>query len=395
MASSLAVPVSSAGAREAAVRTLAGAVRRSEWVVLAFLLYAPALSLLLRTPASLQHRLWICNAAIVAAYGLLIYFDSIKPALAAAIARDWLPLAIVLLAYREMGWFAQPHAGALLELRWILWDRMLLRGGGRAAIESLGPVLPSILEIAYSLVYTLAPFSIAVLYLSGNRKRVDRFLFLFVLGVLLCYAQFPFWPSEPPRVVFFGQDVPSYDTIFRRFNLWMLGSYGIHTSVFPSAHVAGAFAAAFGLRRAMPKGKGKWAIRLLFPIAALIALATVYGRYHYAADATAGFLVAGSVAFGIEFSGLRAIRGCLNSVKLGILPALSHQVFVRSHLDQPRAIEHQDQVRHAHGREAMRDKDRDAPVAAVAGLARGGGIAFEKSVFGFGIERGGRFVENQ
>ena len=105
-----------------------------------------------------------------------------------------------------------------------------------------GPVLPSILEISYSLVYTLAPFSVAVLYLTGRRDRVDRFLFIFVLSVLLCYAQFPFWPSEPPRVVFFGQDSPTYDTIFRRFNLWMLGNYGIHTSVFPSAHVAGAFA---------------------------------------------------------------------------------------------------------------------------------------------------------
>ncbi len=207
-----------------------------------------------------------------------------------SIARDWLPLAVILLAYREMGWLALPHHDHGLEAHWVIWDRLVLRGGAKAAIEALGPVLPSVLEIAYSLVYALAPFCIAVLYLYGHRDQVDRFLFIFVTGVLLCYAQFPFWPSEPPRVVFFGEDFPLYDTVFRRFNWWMLDNYGIHTSVFPSAHVAGAFAAAFGMWRTMRRPE--WVSRFLLAMAALIALATVYGRYHYLADAIAGFSVA-------------------------------------------------------------------------------------------------------
>lgn len=278
-------------ARDVSVRTLAGEVRRSEWVVLAFLFYAQALALGLPAATAVQYRVCLTNSALIVAYAALVHWDIVKPNLTAGVVRDWLPLAAVLLAYREMGWFALPHAGALLESRWIVWDRLVLRGGGRAAIEALGPVLPSILEISYSLVYMLAPFCVVVLYLYGDRKRVDRFLFVFVLGVLLCYAQLPLWPSEPPRVVFPGQDLPSYSMIFRRFNLWMLGNCGIHTSVFPSAHVAGAFAAAYGIREAMPDRK--WVNRMLLVIAILIGLATVYGRYHYLADATAGFLVAG------------------------------------------------------------------------------------------------------
>jgi membrane-associated phospholipid phosphatase len=278
-------------ARGAAILRLTVGIRPSDWVVLAFLVYTQALAGAL--PA-IQGRVAVWNSAIVLAYAFLLYGHSIKPTFAFSLARDLFPLAVVLFAYREMGWFAQPHTGAMLESRWIVWDRLLLRGGGKAAVEVFGPVLPSILEIAYSLVYTLAPFSIAFLYLSGRRDRVNQFLFVFVLGVLLCYAQFPFWPSEPPRVVFFGQDSPSYDTIFRRFNLWMLGNYGIHTSVFPSAHVAGAFAAAFGMRQAAPKARG--VTRFLFVIAILIAAATFYGRYHYATDVTAGFLIAAGVS---------------------------------------------------------------------------------------------------
>ena len=169
-------------------------------------------------------------------------------------------------------------------------DRLILRTWHlHNAIEWLGPVVPSILEIAYSLVYVTAPFGLAMLYVYGARKRSERYLLILVLGVLLSYAQFPFWPSEPPRTVFPGEDAPSMQTIFRRFNWFLLGGYGIHTSVFPSAHVSGAFAAAFGVGQALPEKP--WVSRCLLAIAVLIATATVYGRYHYVVDAVAGFAV--------------------------------------------------------------------------------------------------------
>jgi membrane-associated phospholipid phosphatase len=142
----------------------------------------------------------------------------------------------------------------------------------------------------------LGPFSVAILYLYRRRERVDQFLFLFALGVLLCYAQFPFWPSEPPRVVFPGEDNPTVHTAMRSFNLWLVGNYGIHTSVFPSAHVSGAVAAAFGIAYLMPKRRRL--VLVYFVYSALVAVATVYGRYHYAVDAAAGFLVG---VFGFVF----------------------------------------------------------------------------------------------
>jgi len=273
-----------------------GIVRRSEWVILGFLVYAVALGALLPVAPSVRDLVMLCNVAILAAYSTLIALDQAKPALAFSAARDVVSLALILLAYREMGWFAQPHLDHALEASWVTWDRLVLRGGARAVIESIGPVIPSILEISYALVYALAPFAIAMLWVYGRREKVDQFLFVFAAAVLLCYAQFPFWPSDPPRVVFLGQDLPTYLTVFRRFNLWMLGNYGIHTSVFPSAHVAGAFAAAFGALRALPERR--WVGRFLLVMASLIAIATVYGRYHYLSDAVAGLSVA-LVAFTI------------------------------------------------------------------------------------------------
>jgi membrane-associated phospholipid phosphatase len=129
-----------------------------------------------------------------------------------------------------------------------------------------------------------------MLYVYGQRKRAASFTFTFLLGIYLAYAQFPFWPSEPPRAVFPGEDFPAYLTVFRKFNWWLLGGYGIHTSVFPSAHTAGAFSAAFAMRRLLPEKP--WVGSFLLTLAVLIATATVYGRYHYAADAVAGFAMA-------------------------------------------------------------------------------------------------------
>jgi len=268
----------------------AKAIRYSEWIVCAFFAYASLLTFLWPTPPGLRTRLALLNVTVILAYAGLVCLSNSKPRLASEVVRDWLPLGLILVAYREMGWFALPHQGHAMEARWVVWDRLVLHHGGRAAIEFLGPVLPSILEIGYALVYALPPAALAAVYFYGGRDKADRFLTVVLLSILVCYAQFPFWPSEPPRAVFFGQDLPTYDTVFRRFNLWMLGNYGIHTSVFPSAHVAGALSSAFGARLAIPRRK--WVFRVLLMAALLIAVATVYGRYHYLADAAGGGAVA-------------------------------------------------------------------------------------------------------
>jgi len=316
--------------RLAPVSISIGAIRWPERVIVGFLIYAAAAAVTLPAAPPVRNLVLVLNLAIVLSYGILIYLDSARRMLVTDVIRDWLPLALILIAYREMGWLASPHHGHALEAHWVIWDRVALRGGAKAAIEAFGPVLPSALEIAYTLVYALAPFSIAVLYLYGRRERVDTFLFIFVLAVLLCYAQFPFWPSEPPRVVFSGEDFPAYDTVFRRFNLWMLGNYGIHTSVFPSAHVAGAFSVAFGMRQALPERK--WVSRFLYVMALLIAAATFYGRYHYLADAVAGFSVA-VIVFALQrcIVSRRAVTrpGAIRSASVG-MSAASHSGCLRA-----------------------------------------------------------------
>ncbi|MFB3776552.1 MAG: phosphatase PAP2 family protein [Bryobacteraceae bacterium] len=289
------------------------AIRRSEWVLIAYFAYVAALARVLPAKDPIPTvTLWL-NATILAAYFLVAYADSLRRRPLLGVLRDWYPMPLIMLAYREMGWLAPATHSYGLERVWVRWDKFFLNDlGVKTMIEAVDPVVPSLLEISYTLVYATPFIALAVLYAYGKRDRADRFLFPFALSVLCAYALFPYFPSEPPRAVFPGEDFPSYVTVFRRFNWAMLGSYGIHTSVFPSAHVSGAFSAAFTLRYVLPERKWPW--RFLLVLAILIATATVYGRYHYLADAAAGLAIALAV-YGFAF--IRRSRQATASVTPG------------------------------------------------------------------------------
>jgi membrane-associated phospholipid phosphatase len=262
-------------------------MRVSEWVLAAFFSWTTVLVVIVPVSDLMRARILLANTLIALTYLLL---SQMRQRTWVDTARDWIPQALMIVAYKQMGWFAPATHTNQLEHEWIVWDRLLLDDLHlRQIIESLGPVVPSLLELSYALVYAVPPITIGLIYALGLRKRADTILTIYLLGLFLCYAQFPFWPSEPPRAVFPDQDMPNVHTVVRTFNLWLVGNYGIHTSVFPSAHVSGAFAAAFGVAYLIPHRRRL--VLTYFVYAILVALATVYGRYHYAVDAAGGFIV--------------------------------------------------------------------------------------------------------
>ena len=269
---------------EPAVRFL----RKSEWILVGYFLYVVGVSLFIDIPPHVRTRVLVVNATVIAAYLALGFCFSGRASRVLNIFRDWTPFFLVPLCYREMGWFAPAEHTYELERVWIVWDRWLLHDWGvRDAIEALGPVLPAYLEICYTLVYLLAPFVMLMLYAYLYRREAsDRFLFIYLLGTLLSYALFPYFPSEPPRTVFPLDDMPRIDTVFRQINWWILKDAGIHTSVFPSAHVSASCSVVFGAFLIMKRGR--WAPYAAAAVTLGIFWATIYGRYHFAVDSVAG-----------------------------------------------------------------------------------------------------------
>ena len=71
-------------------------------------------------------------------------------------------------------------------------------------------------------------------------------------------------------------DLPTAHSVVRRLNLFLVGDYGIHSSVFPSAHVSSAFAAAWAMLLYLPQRRRLGWGMLIYAV--LVSIATVYGR---------------------------------------------------------------------------------------------------------------------
>ncbi len=274
-----------------------GALRSSEWFLIVYCSYVALISPKFPLPPHLAWRPFAVGVLAAALMAAFAWGEAWEQRDVFAIARDWLAVALVLVAYREMDWFSMLAHDHHLELRWIEWDRAILyKAGMQRAIESLGPLLAGYLELCYLLVYAVGPFAVAVLYGQRRRDAVNQVLLVYLFGTLLSYALFPYFPSDPPRVIFGGSDAPHILTPIRQFNLWIVNGYGIHSSVFPSAHVSSAFSAAWALLLALPSRRRYGYAMLVYAVS--VSIATVYGRYHYAADVAAGFgisLVAGGL----------------------------------------------------------------------------------------------------
>ena len=162
------------------------------------------------------------------------------------------------------------------------------------------------LELCYALVYAVAPVALWALLANGRRDRVNQFWLAYLAGTLGAYALFPYFPSEPPRTVFAGQDLPSIMTSLRRFNLWIVGHYGIHSSVFPSAHVSSTLSAAWGLLAAIPERR--WIGCAMATYGLCVAIASVYGRYHFSVDAFGGMGISLLAVGALALARRRSIR---------------------------------------------------------------------------------------
>jgi membrane-associated phospholipid phosphatase len=223
--------------------------------------------------------------------------------------RPWIPVFFILVAYRESGLLLTPDPSHRLDYIFIRLDDVILRDQGVLRILDWGaPWIQYYLELSYLLCYPIVPLGLATLYLAKDRAAWreepgiglhagatpstleviarEHFWTAVLIASLTCYFLFPFFPLAPPRELFNDVPGPRVAPLLRSMNHWLLGKYSVGASLFPSAHVAATTAAALAVHRYLPRLG--W---LFVGVAVSIALATVYGRYHYALDAIAGGIV--------------------------------------------------------------------------------------------------------
>ena len=197
------------------------------------------------------------------------------------VLHEWvLPPVLLLLAYWASGaLFVAPMRRA--ERALLAIDRALHI---RAAAARMPRPMVEVLEMAYVWVYPLIPVALALLLTTTTSPDVERFWTVILVTDFVCFGILPWVQTRPPRAVEPGE--PWRSTI-RPLNLRLLGTASIEVNTFPSGHAAEALAVGLLLLDA-PAAIVAW----MFVNAASISAGAVFGRYHYAADAFAGWAVA-------------------------------------------------------------------------------------------------------
>jgi membrane-associated phospholipid phosphatase len=193
---------------------------------------------------------------------------------------DWvLPPVLLLMGYWTSGLlFVSPMPRAEQALQRV--DRQLRI---RQAVQASPRALAEFLEIAYLAVYPMIPLAL-VLYLTTTAEPdAASFWTVILVTDFICFGMLPWVQTRPPRAL----DADAWTSRVRALNVRVLWKTSIQANTFPSGHAAEALAAALLAARAPAP-----IAAAMFALALAVAAGAVLGRYHYAADAIAGWAVA-------------------------------------------------------------------------------------------------------
>jgi len=259
--------------------------RVSEWVALGYFLYLATAAMLVDAPS--ESRRCVLATILVAAAATVALALQTGPA--AFAARDWMPLANLVIGYwlpAQLVVKTKPR----LERALLRFDRWLC---GKDVMTTYFAKAPRFIieyfELSYLFCYPIVPAGLVCLLAAGMRDRVDMYWTAVLVAGFACYGVLPWLPSRAPRAL---ETVPSADrSVVRRFNLRVLDQASVRLNTLPSGHAAASVAIALVLLALLPVAGALFGV-----IALSITVASVVGRYHYAADALSGLAV-GAAAF--------------------------------------------------------------------------------------------------
>lgn len=240
---------------------------------------------------SIRRRIQVAIASVASLAGVGLV-AGLPSSTAAQAGRDWAPGLFLLVGYWVPGLLS-----AAPNVRFEAWlgriDAQLFALEPVAAIGARAPrLILEVLELSYLSCYVLVPGIFAMLYWrsSPGAALETRFWTGVLLAEFMCYGLLPWLPSRPPRALEGESAINRRGLLTRRLNVWVLRHVSVGANTFPSGHVAGSLIAALIAWQVEPLVGASATL-----LALLITFATVVGRYHYAADAVFGALVAVAV----------------------------------------------------------------------------------------------------
>ena len=237
--------------------------------------------------------IWWAAALPLPAHRLALFF------------RLFYPVALTPLLYLELAPLNQVHVTGYFDATVMEWEQSLF--GTQLAMD-FGEWynrlwFSEVLHLGYFSYYFIVPGAAATAFLLKGPRALERASFTIALAFFVCYLCFSVFPVAGPRYDFpkLVGDAANGKMFWLVHSILESGSS--KGTAFPSSHVAATLAAWFSTGR-----ESKRVFWIMAPFAVFLTLATVYGRFHYGIDATAGLVVAISAYLGTPWL-MRRLEG--------------------------------------------------------------------------------------
>ncbi|HEY2792498.1 MAG TPA: phosphatase PAP2 family protein [Micromonosporaceae bacterium] len=201
------------------------------------------------------------------------------------------PLFFSLVLYPAIGPYVLILRGHFLDGGMNAWEQRAFGGHPNLVLDRIAsPPLTEVLYACYFGFYLFFLVPPLALFVRRRYADLERYVFTLMAALYVCYLGFLVVPLAGPGASLAGQFHPATLTgyVIVPVQKFIMANGDPAGACFPSAHVAGAWAAMLAIRRVF----GRRVFWIVFPIAVGLTVAVVYTRYHYLSDALAGLVVA-------------------------------------------------------------------------------------------------------
>ena len=212
-----------------------------------------------------------------------------RPARVRGFFRDWYPVFLFPVLYKEVEQFALAFGDWRLTKSVQQLEVAFFGGHPSLYASLLYPWMPlsEYLHLCYFAYLLLLPIVGGYWYFSGRRDHFHELMLLVSTTLLSSYVFYISYPVDSPFYLFSPLEAPLTDGFFYRLVHFVSDRGGARGGAFPSAHISISIVIWLVVwERQRPMA---W---ILAPVIAGLVAATVYGRFHYALDVLAGLFVA-------------------------------------------------------------------------------------------------------
>jgi membrane-associated phospholipid phosphatase len=234
-------------------------------------------------------RVWLVALHLGLAGSLLILNRAGAPAGILRVIRDWHPLILFPLLYKEVELLAAVIGDWRLTAVIPAWESALFAGQPSLYLSERLAFVPlsEYLHFCYLSYVIVIPSVTAYWYVSGRRAAFGELLLMLSTVLLGSYLFFILLPVDSPYYLSERLGPPFSGHFFFDLVHQVSARGGARGGAFPSAHVSGAVVVSLVAWR-----HERRLAYLLVPIAVSVMIATVYGRFHYVLDTLAGAALA-------------------------------------------------------------------------------------------------------